>query len=511
MVDLHPLKSSNNLIMKRFLTVLLIAVCSSVFANITVYFNYAVFNTANSKPYLETYLTVSGNTVKFLPVKGGYQASVNISWKVLKGTEVVKSSNYNLLSPIVSDTTKTPSFIDNQRYSLENGNYTLELAIIDNAFPDKKKTHSEKITILFNREKRFYNSDIQILESYTKSSSQSIITKNGYDLVPYNVNYFPKTQNSIKFYFETYNADTVLGKQSKFVYSYYIENSETLIKQNSLVAFQKQASHKINPLLAQLDIAQLTSGNYNLVIELRDSANIIQVQKKWFFQRQSDAKLDLSVNKESSINSIEDFFNLYQSQDTLKQFIECLWPISTTKEREWQQAQVVKKDPSLMRSYLIDYWKAEAGDTIDPLKLWIPYYKSVLQTNALFKCGKQKGYYTDRGRVYLQYGQPNQRNQVNNDAGTYPYEIWQYYRVYDKATGRFFSNKKFVFVNFAIADDCYKLIHSDVKGEIYDDKWKFKIVNRIQSQKQKNVNGLDETEIDKSFGNSIDENFNNPR
>jgi GWxTD domain-containing protein len=495
--------------MQRFFTLIFFLINSLLFANVTVYFNYGVFNAPSSKPYLETYLTISGNSVKFSPSEGGYQASINVSWKILKGTEVVKASNYNLMSPKVSDTLHPPSFIDNQRFSLENGQYTLELVVSDNAFPDKKTTHIEKISILYKRDKQIYSSDIQILESFSKTSTPSVTSKNGYELIPYNINYFPKTQNTLKFYIEAYNTDTVLGKKSKFVYSYYIENSESLFKQKDLVGFQKQHANTVNPLLAQLDITQLTSGNYNLVVEVKDSVNIIHLQKKWFFQRQSDSKIDLSIvvsNEPKKVNTVEEFFNSYQSKDTLKQFVECLWPRSSIKEREWQQTQIVKKDPNLMRSYLVDYWKAEAGDSLDPLKTWMTYYQSVLEADALLKCGKQKGYYTDRGRVYLQYGKPNQRNQVNSEPNTYPYEIWQYYRLYDKATGRFFTNKKFVFVNFAIADNCYQLIHSDVKGEMYDERWKFKIMNRSQQS-----NNLDETNPNKTYGSNIDENFNNPR
>ena len=493
--------------MIRFLFILLVCLSSSLIANVTVYFSYAVFSSPTAKPYLETYLTLSGNTVKYMPVNGGYQASANISWKILKGIEVIKTSSYNLLSPKVSDTLQMPSFIDNQRFSLANGQYILEFTIIDNAIPDKKTTHSEKITIDFNRNQKIYSSDIQILESFTKTSSPTTLSKNGYDLIPYTINYYPKTQHSLKFYYETYNVDSALGKASKFVYTYYIENSETLARLNAFSGFQKQNSSKVNPLLTQFDITQLPTGNYNLVIEVKDSLNKIQSQKKWFFQRQSNAiDLTLTQQAENKVKTIEDFFNLFQSQDSLKQFVECLWPRSTTKEREWQQVQIVKKDPNLMRSYCVDYWKKEAGDSLDPLKTWITYYKSVLEANALLKCGKQKGYYTDRGRVYLQYGKPDQRNQINSESNAYPYEIWQYYRIYDKTTGRFFTNKKFVFVNFAIADNCYQLIHSDVRGEMYDEKWRFRLVNR--SQQTQNV---DDTKPVGTYGNNADENFNNPR
>jgi GWxTD domain-containing protein len=491
--------------MRYFLFLISICLTSSVFSNITVYFNYGVFTTSNSKPYFETYLTIAGNTVKFLPTANGYQANVNVSWKILKGTEVVKASAYNLMSPNAPDTLNVPSFIDTQRFFLENGEYLLELVVTDNANATKKASFSKQISINFKREPKVMSSDIQILESYSKSLNQSVVTKNGFDLIPYNINYFPKTQNALKFYVETYNLDTTIGKNKKFIYYYYIENTETLIKQSGLTGFQKQTANPINPLLAQFDITKLPTGNYNLVIETKDSLNKIQSQKKWFFQRKSDAN-QISSNFANGINSIEDFFNSVQSTDSLVQFVECLWPISGATERDWQQTQIKNKEPNLMRSYLVAYWKEQSADTINPLNMWFTYYKQVLETNALLKCGKQKGYFTDRGRVYLQYGKPDQRNQVNSEPETYPYEIWQYYRIYDKATKRFFTNKKFVFANFLISDDCYKLIHSEVRGEVYDERWQLRLVNRSQ-QKQ----DFDQTKPQKYYGNNIDENFNNPR
>jgi hypothetical protein len=63
-----------------------------------------------------------------------------------------------------------------------------------------------------------------------------------------------------------------------------------------------------------------------------------------------------------------------------------------------------------------------------------------------------------------------------------------------------------VFANFAIADDCYKLIHSDMKGEMYDERWKLRLFKRTQQK-----NNLDETEPSKNYGNNVNENFNNPR
>src|SRR5258708_5410192 len=131
-----------------------------------------------------------------------------------------------------------------------------------------------------------------------------------------------------------------------------------------------------------------------------------------------------------------------------------------------------------MKNYIVNFWQTRSGDTLDPLALWLAYYEQVKIVNKTFKCGKQKGYYTDRGRMYLQYGKPDQRVMQPSEPYSYPYEIWQWYRVNDKASGMFYTNKKAVFVNKQIADNCYMVVHCDIKGELYNDRWRYEITKR---------------------------------
>jgi hypothetical protein len=109
--------------------------------------------------------------------------------------------------------------------------------------------------------------------------------------------------------------------------------------------------------------------------------------------------------------------------------------------------------------------------------------------------------------VYLQYGKPDQRAQRPSEPDAYPYEIWQYYRIEDKSNGQFYSNKKFVFANKMIADDCFQLIHSDVRGELNNPKWQYE----IQKSDNRDRNNFDKTKPNSSYGNNADDLFSNPR
>jgi GWxTD domain-containing protein len=475
-------------------------------AQVTAYFNLGAFNVPSKQSFVETYLTVVGHSLVKKNVNGQYQNSVNVLLTILKDTSIIKADKYVLKGPLFSDTLNIPTFIDNQRYSLENGTYTIQLVISDNNKSNQKPLKfTQKFILAFNN-KEIQSSSIQVLESYKKAQTVSSLTKSGYDLVPYNINYFPETQSELPFYFEAYNLDTVLGKNKPFLFYYYIENSQNFQKQSSFGSFKKQLSSAVNPLLAKIDISILGSGNYNLVLEIKDEQNKIQFQNKYFFQRLNKPVDGAAMKNFNEKKTVSDYFGSCNNIDTLRMFVECLWPIANGVDKERIINQTIKKDPELLKKFAIDFWQRRAADTVSPLKLWARYYRNVQQVMVLFKCGKQKGYYTERGRVYLQYGPPSQRSIQNNELNTFPYEIWQYYSLYDQSNGQKLTNRKFVFVNKMLGDDCHTLVHSDTRGEINNDRWQFEISRR-------NNNGAANPDQLKPIGseNTADEIYNNPR
>jgi GWxTD domain-containing protein len=383
----------------------------NMISQVTAYFNYATFNTPENKPYIETYLTIAGRSLVARKINGELQNSVNIEVKILKDSNIVKAAKYNLMGPLFTGT-NSPSFIDNQRYSLPNGNYKIQLTLNDNYGTTKPLRIEQPVEINYNNSD-FRMSMIQPLESFKKVSTPGPLTKSGYDLVPYNVNYYPESSNTLAFYCEAYNADTAIGREQPFVFYYYIssENGSAL---NTYGAFKKQVAAKINPFIGQIDISKLGTGNYYLVVQVKDAHNKVRASESYFFQRLNRAVDIIALQDLSEKQNVARYFGAIKDPDTLKMFVECLWPIADNIDKERVINHATKKDPDLMKKFVIDFWQRRAADTANPLKLWATYYQSVQQVMVLFKCGKQKGYYTERGRVYLQYGPPNQRSQQPN-------------------------------------------------------------------------------------------------
>ena len=113
---------------------------------------------------------------------------------------------YDLLSPEVDDTSNINlNFIDQQRFLLANGDYDLEITLTDknNTMPTLKTT--EKITIDFPPNK-ITVSIIQLVESYKQTNKTNILSKSGYDIVPYISNFYPQNINKLTFYSEIYKT-----------------------------------------------------------------------------------------------------------------------------------------------------------------------------------------------------------------------------------------------------------------------------------------------------------------
>lgn len=499
--------------MKKYLIIL--CLCLSVFSAkqtqgaVTAYLTYAVFENPGQGPYLETYLSFIGSTVK--PIKkenGTYQGQVEVEIRFLQAGEIKNAKKYVLNSQEVVKPV-LPNFIDQQRFVLANGDYIMETTIADkNAATEQAFTSKTNVHVEIS-EKNVVISDIQLLESYTKSTNPSIITKSLYDLVPYVSSLYPENLNNIKFYSEIYHLDKVVGEGKKMLVTYFIESAERRQKKQDFAAFKKITANNVNVIIGQFDIDKLPSGNYNLVIQVRDEENKLVAEKNSFFQRLNKEIPPDRQNLET-LDISQTFVKKYTNRDSLIEFIRCLRPISGFSEIEFAENVIKEPQITLMQQFFYNFW--ESRNEKNPEAEWLDYLEEVIKVNKEFSTFGLKGYDSDRGRVFLQYGQPDSRNAVSTEPSAYPYEIWQYNTLVNKSLKLSSpynrqSNRKFVFYNPDLVSNKYKLIHSDARGEVNDARWELVVYKRTFQSSD-----LDAEKInDQGFGGNVNDNFNNPK
>jgi GWxTD domain-containing protein len=257
-------------------------------------------------------------------------------------------------------------------------------------------------------------------------------------------------------------------------------------------------SQTVNVLMTEIDISSLPSGNYNLVVEVRNRNNDVLASREMFFQRSKIMQLSESGTTDfRALDVSNTFASKMTSKDTMAENIRSLWPISSALENTFAMNQMEMADLKLMQQYFYDFWQRRNHE--NPAMAWNDYKTQVDLVNEKFSSGRKKGYMTERGRVFLQYGAPNQITQNYNEPTSYPYEIWQYYKLKNQ------SNRKFVFYNPNLGTNDFTLLHSDATGEIYEQQWEVVLKKRTES-----MHDFDQTTPSSGFGSHSGTDFSNP-
>jgi len=491
--------------LKEKLVLLLLLASIQGFA-ITTYFSTARFYSPTDGPFVETYLTVLGKTTSFKKNANNlYQAGAEIAWIFYQNDKIVAANKYICNSVEVNDSLLKPDFTDVQRFLLPPGEYDVELIVADKYFIDKKYNSKSKLIIEKPVDSLFF-SDIEFVESAVKTDVASILNKGGVEINPFQATFFPDGFDKLLFYGEMYNSAKILGENEKFVFTYSIVDFNTNKVMADFSNFTKQSANIANSFLGELNIENLPSGNYNLVVEAHNKLNEIKATQKTFFQRLKKAEKD-TVNPNKNIEEFANggngnFEKKIVDIDSLVYYLRTIRPISTRVETDVAARLIKAKDKVIMQNFLHTFW--EKRSAINPEAAFHKYNGKVNEVNSMFSTSSIKGFRTDRGRVYLQYGAPDQRGRYENEPSNFPYEIWQYYTI-NKV-----RNRKFIFYNPSLATNGYRLLHSDAIGETRNDNWRVELDSRsLQGQKSKQ--NLDKTETDDYMGNQSNDNFSNPR
>jgi GWxTD domain-containing protein len=433
------------------------------------YLSYSNFYSPEHGPYLETYLTVLGKSVLFVKTNNGkFQGTVAVTMLFRQNDSIREFRKYELNSPEVDDTTKINfSFLDQQRIPLPAGKYDFELLIADKNQDKPPFQHRETFEINFPKD-RISVSGIELIESFTKASEPGTLTKNGFDLMPYMDNFYPASVNKLIYYAEIYNTTSTL-KDQPFVISTSIQSFETGKMVNDMVKVKRETPKIVNIAFGEIDISKLASGNYKVVVSVKDKENNELASGELFFQR-SNPTVGYDIARLSGVDLSSSFAFRLQNPDSLREAIRCLSPIASGEEKYFIHNQLNNATLEVLQQFFHTFWVIR--DPLKPEVAWMNYYDKVLAVDREFHAINKKGYETERGRVYLQYGAPNSRAQSYDEPRAYPYEVWHYYNIGKQ------SNRRFVFYAPNNATGDFELLHSDVLGELYNPRWEIALHQR---------------------------------
>lgn len=437
--------------------------------NLKALFDYKTFYAPGQGSYIETYLSVKGSSVHYRQNESGtFEAAIEVGIIIKEGDVIKYTDKYNLVGPALKDTLRPLDFMDNKRVQLSNGDYTLELTLVDKNGSGKVFNLSQPVKTNYSNDKVAV-SGIELASSFSKSERlDNMLTKNGFEIIPQVDNYYPESLDNLKFYAEIYNTNKIANTDAILI-QYYFQNFESGKMLDNYGTAQRKNVKEVIPILSEISIKDLPSGNYELVLEVKDKSNTLLASNKVLVQRHS------SVNSNSYANTYtaNTFVQAYTDKNVLAEDIASLYPLSNAQQSAFINNQLKGADLEMMKTFFLDFWQKQ--DPLEPQKAWLDYKAKVDAVQKKYGTNTFKGYNTDMGRVYLSYGPPNSISKGEFEPNTYPYEIWHYNKIKTQ------SNKQFVFYNTDLLVKNYKLLHSDMTGEVYQPSWELIIHKMIPS------------------------------
>lgn len=456
----------------------------------------SVFKDSDNMPYVETQFCILSASI--VPVKQDnkkFKATYQIKILYLNNfDDTLHSFNYRLHTEELAVANDVNfDLMDVRRVSIPSGKYRVEL-IVKDVNSHQYEVLSERISVYFPTTEICF-SDVMFLENYMPANGSSLFTKGGYEVLPYAVNVFPSNKNNLIFYQEIYNAASVLKDSILFI-QIQIWNHEGKALDQFTYTY-KETNSEIIPILSNIDIQDLSAGQYTLNIQCHQRNTEVLATSNTFFIRTRNTVS--SGTDKYMLSDIEGTFVKQLNHDSLFFWLESHTPISSSTEKESIQLMVKQNDTLGAQKFFFAFWHhiAPANEEAE----WLAYKVDVDAVEYVFSTPIRHGFETDRGRVYLQYGKPDRRHVMNNEPGALPYEIWQYYRVPSGQT-----NVMFVFYLPGIATNDYRLIHSDVNGELRDSRWKYKIYDSMKEMS--GYTNPDNTKIRDHWGKRIDQILN---
>ena len=186
-----------------------------------------------------------------------------------------------------------------------------------------------------------------------------------------------------------------------------------------------------------------------------------ETTNKLFEKLESDYLVDDFTNNYIEF-AIDD--KLYQQELIIKKYLNSFqkkysWDDQLNQikyivnDRTWKE---INRDPKMTTSQkVLRFWEQNNLSNSPDSELQDVFYNRILHADRKFSVHRYKrGWQTDRGRIYIKFGQPDEIGVDNNPVGKYPTQTWFYYRL----------NKTFLFYDRSRIED-YKLYN---KEEEYD-------------------------------------------
>ena len=398
--------------------------------DVLFYLDKATFKINDSLFYAEIYYFLDLTTLGEEKKNGDISRySLNIFLEDI--TEVKKPLKDKLIK-IADRRVQSQFVIDKFDLIVAPGNYNLKLEIED--LVGKGRGEAIMPLVIIKTYNSPFLSDIELAWVINEDTTGSPFKKYGINVVPNPLSNYSNMKDTLYFFVEIYN---LLDDSGKYVLSYGVYDTLG----NLYVASKPMIKTKAGSKAVQtggLILSSLKEGVYKFIVEVVDLSTGKRTKGEKFFT--FTKKITSQITPE--LESIISFIDYFATPEELVAF-----------ERTKGEGR---------RLFLLKFWKKRDPNPETPENEFLEkFIERVRYADLNFTTPVKKGRYTDRGKIYIKYGPPDEIKRATVTWGERDREHWIYYKQ---------GGMEFIFVDIRETGE-YKLMYSSIPEEPSAPDW----------------------------------------
>lgn len=443
--------------MKKIILVLVLA--TNLFSQSRIQLDAARFKGEGDEAFVEFYYSFDVSNLTFTKNETGFLSEAIVQFLCKRSSDDSLISNEKIRIPfILNDSTALKTsriYTDLFQIYLKDDIYRVSLKLIDG----KDLATIDSVNLIYNLtvlpNDRVALSDLEICNSITQSekNQNNQFYKNTFDVRPNVAGIFGTHQPVLYYYLEAYNLNFINTQHFYSKVSIYNSFNKEVLSQEKI---------KKNNFLSAVDVGvlkvnSLNSGAYLLVYEVLDSLKhpIVLTSKKFFIYNSNAEVIDTLQNNYQTTLASE--YSTYTIEEINREFEIIKYISSKTEIDQFKKIKLI----DAKRKYFVDFWQKKNQLNADK-NYKVEFFNRVDKANKNFKTGFKEGWKTDRGRVLIVYGEPDEIERHNSDVDAKPYEVWFYNSI--QGGVRFYFGDRTGFSD-------YQLLHSTHRDELHDENW----------------------------------------
>jgi GWxTD domain-containing protein len=429
-------------------------------------FDYAQFAYDSTSNYLELYYSFNQSSLKISAENSHtiQEALLKIFIKNIDTNDTLVFNQWQLKHDIDTVENSNQVLVGTLGFIVPSGSYSCYVKGSDVKEESMFREISEEIKVVPFLSGSLGISDIQLASKMIQGSenTNSIFYKNTFEVIPNPNVLYGENQPALFFYSELYNLLSPLVKSDNLKLSQMIYNSKGKLVKEKTKYFLRNTATRVE--VGSYILSNYPTDTYTLILAVIDSAGStgISTAKKFFVYNPKIVVVDSFETSSTSV--LASTFGTMSEEELDDLFEKCKYIAAKSEIEKFQKLSNLDGK----REYMFEFWKnRDMNNSSGENEFYKDYVKKVQVANERYTRMGREGWKTDRGRVYLIYGEPSEVERYPNQSEAKPYEIWHYN---DLEGGVYF-----VFADLTGFLD-YVLVTSTKRGEIRDDNWYSRIL-----------------------------------